>query len=212
MFFVYVDWTTEDVPRPFYVGKGNRARAESLVRNDHHENVARKHGIQRTIVESTEDEALAFELEKKLIAEHHTFVGDPAYNGIGTNYTLGGEGSAGLKFSDESLKLLSEARRKSWASSETRANYLESFASETAKTKKREAMLALHSDPEFKKRQLEGIRASNQRSGAREKRSAAASKACARPEVKQKRSEASKRVWRERKARQSVTEDPTMVS
>jgi hypothetical protein len=26
MFYVYVDWTTEDSPRPFYVGKGNISR------------------------------------------------------------------------------------------------------------------------------------------------------------------------------------------
>jgi len=31
MYYVYVDWTTEEFPRPFYVGKGNFNRTKDWV-------------------------------------------------------------------------------------------------------------------------------------------------------------------------------------
>jgi len=36
VFFVYVDWTTEETPRPFYVGKDVVARVRTKKRNRHH--------------------------------------------------------------------------------------------------------------------------------------------------------------------------------
>ena len=93
-FYVYVDWTTEENPRPFYVGKGKRSRVSQRKRNKRHTNVAVKYGMNRVIQEVV-DEQLAFREERRLIAEHHTYVYDLEYNGLGCNYTRGGEGSSG---------------------------------------------------------------------------------------------------------------------
>lgn len=91
MFHTYIDWTNDG--RPFYVGMGDDARiSRKLGRNKRHTYVARKHGQRREIVLSTDDRQATIDLEIKLIAEHHTFKDDPAYNGIGCNYTKGGEG------------------------------------------------------------------------------------------------------------------------
>ncbi len=107
MYHTYVDWT--DDGRPFYVGMGDDARvSRKLGRNKHHTHVSQKHGQDRRIVASFEERNDAVDLEIKLIAEHHTFVDDPAYNGVGTNYTLGGEG---CRCSEETRKKISESRK-----------------------------------------------------------------------------------------------------
>lgn len=91
MYHTYVDWTTDG--RPFYVGMGTDNRlSRRFGRNKHHTHVAKKHGLNRKIVATFPDRTGAVDLEVKLIADHHTFVDDPNYNGIGCNYTTGGEG------------------------------------------------------------------------------------------------------------------------
>lgn len=50
---------------------------------------------------------MAFREERRLIAEHHTYVHDVKYNGIGCNYTRGGEGSSGHVPSIETRQKLS---------------------------------------------------------------------------------------------------------
>lgn len=91
MFHTYVDYTFDE--KPFYVGMGNKARVQRMLcRNKHHTHVAKKHGQIRRIIASFDNRESAVELEIKLIAKHHTFIDDPSYNGIGTNYTAGGEG------------------------------------------------------------------------------------------------------------------------
>jgi hypothetical protein len=92
MWYVYIDWTTEQTPRPFYIGKGTQSRLQSESRNAFHDNVANKHGLKRETVFETNNEKDAYEYEIKMIAIHHTFIDDPAYNGIGTNFTTGGDG------------------------------------------------------------------------------------------------------------------------
>lgn len=109
-FFVYVDWTTEETPRPFYVGKGNMARVAMLRRNIIHSRIAAKHGLRREIVLETHDEAAALVREQELIAELRTCV----FAGLdcwGANLTMGGEGVAGLVHNDESRRLMSAARK-----------------------------------------------------------------------------------------------------
>ncbi len=107
MFHTYVDWTLEAVPRPFYVGKGTVHRVQLRVRNKHHANVAKKYGVRRKIVFTSENEQAALDCEIQLIAEHHTFVNDPLYNGVGCNYTHGGEGTSGHKHSDDAKRRMS---------------------------------------------------------------------------------------------------------
>ena len=96
LYVVYVDYTTEENPRPFYVGKGSESRARSLKRNNKHSSIQQKFGIDRRIVSSTEHESDAFENEVKLISELHTFVNDPLSDEIACNMTLGGDGASGL--------------------------------------------------------------------------------------------------------------------
>ena len=96
MFFVYVDWTCEEIPRPFYVGKGNKNRLKKLVRNLHHSNIARKYGLDRCVEYITPVEPESLDIEKKLILEYGTHV--YTKGNWGANYTLGGDGTSGAKF------------------------------------------------------------------------------------------------------------------
>lgn len=109
-FYVYKDWTLEETPRCFYVGKGNLARVEDLRRNQVHERIVRKHGIRREIVITTMIEADALQFEVELISHHKTYVngGDGWW---GANLTLGGEGVSGLKHTAEARQKMSLAKR-----------------------------------------------------------------------------------------------------
>jgi hypothetical protein len=104
MFFVYVDWTTEDHPRPFYVGKGVERRVRRMRRNQLHQRIVEKYGQRRVVVLATDNEDEAFALEQKLIVEYKTFMnGDDCW--WGANLTLGGEGSTGrIQTSEERQK------------------------------------------------------------------------------------------------------------
>lgn len=109
-FNVYVDWTLETNPRPFYVGKGNDSRVQCFKRNRHHTFVSRHLGIRREIVFKTEDENQAFEFEKRLISELGTYKSDCriSLEDVRCNRTLGGDGVSGYVFTDEDRRLLSE--------------------------------------------------------------------------------------------------------
>lgn len=94
-FFVYVDYTTDDNPRPYYVGKGVAARLRNWrPRNKLHAHVQEKHGLERRCVLGPVVERLALDEEVRLIAELKTYF----YGGLdhwGCNFTHGGDGSAG---------------------------------------------------------------------------------------------------------------------
>jgi hypothetical protein len=92
-YFVYIDWTEEEVPRPFYVGKGNAGRVSFKKRNTRHNDTSIKYGMKRVVVFETDDQDVAYDEEIKLIAECHTFFKDPSYNGVGCNLTIGGGGT-----------------------------------------------------------------------------------------------------------------------
>ena len=91
-FKVYVDYTTEQTPRPFYVGKGTDRRLRILERNLLHSAIVAKHGFDRRVVFETDNEQEALTLECRLITEHDTYVYG---GGWGANFTLGGEGTSG---------------------------------------------------------------------------------------------------------------------
>lgn len=100
IFFVYLDWTLEDIPRPFYVGKGQLARVKRYERNAYWKNIAAKYGWHREVVFATKDEQFSFEEEKRLITELGTFE-DGTLGRWGANLTEGGEGPSGWKPSSE---------------------------------------------------------------------------------------------------------------
>lgn len=62
-YYVYEDWTTEEHPRCFYVGKGTLTRVQNLRRNAKHTSHCRNFGLKRVIVLETHDETLAFNRE-----------------------------------------------------------------------------------------------------------------------------------------------------
>lgn len=108
-FKVYVDYTTEEFPRPFYVGKGNSFRVSNLKRNRLHTNIMNKYGIKRLIVLETDDETEALNKEIELIAEYNTCIYDEG--SWGANFTRGGEGTSGMKHSEESKRKNSETNK-----------------------------------------------------------------------------------------------------
>lgn len=110
LFFVYVDFT-EDDGRPFYVGKGTMQRIKASSRNAYHDRVAKKHGMRREVALETPSEFEALNREIRLIAELHTFTGDPHWNGIGTNFTEGGEGGHGWKHSADACARIAKAKQ-----------------------------------------------------------------------------------------------------
>lgn len=119
-FFVYEDWTLEQIPRCFYVGKGDRGRIRNFQRNKHHQNIIKKHGIDRRVVLVTTVEQLALDTEIELIAEHKTFVHGADYV-FGANYTRGGEGTSGFRPTLKTRsKMKASAKNRPPVSSETK--------------------------------------------------------------------------------------------
>lgn len=107
---VYEDWTLEEQPRCFYVGKGDDDRINKVQRNRFHADVVSLYGHERRVVFSTSDESQALLRERELIVERHTHPRDENYNGIGCNRTLGGQGNSGRIVSEETCKKISEAK------------------------------------------------------------------------------------------------------
>jgi len=100
IFFVYVDWTLENTPRPFYVGKGTLSRVQRSERNVYWKNITRKYGRRREVVLATKDEAYAFTEEIRFIAKFKTHESSESES-WGANLTVGGEGATGWKPSRE---------------------------------------------------------------------------------------------------------------
>lgn len=104
-FYVYVHRRKSDLV-PFYVGKGCDGRAwetSAKRRSEHWTNVAKKHGVFVEIYQDKITEAEAFAIEKSLISDLRAF-------GINlVNKTNGGEGSSGIKMTDEKKAILRAA-------------------------------------------------------------------------------------------------------
>ena len=147
-FHVYVDWTREKNPRPFYVGKGLLKRVGLSVRNKHHSHVSAKHGFDRRIILETFEEQEAFEEEIRLIKELATCVYDSNYNGIGCNYTWGGDG-AQYEVDDRMRKKRSKIMQEKMKSASGRQKFLsevQSQATTEVANRKRSASIKLSWD------------------------------------------------------------------
>lgn len=155
VFFVYGDFTNEGVP--FYWGKGDAQRVQALNRNKKHTNVATKYGFRREVVLITSIERLALDEEIRLIAETHTYVGDPEYNGIGCNFTKGGEG-LGKIVSDETRRKMSEAKRGKKYSDEARRHMSEAKRNMSIETRQKLAERARNISDDTRKKISEGVK------------------------------------------------------
>jgi len=137
-FYVYVDFRGDD-GRPFYVGKGNEGRVKGLKRNELHSRIKNKHGIIREVVFETHSEQEAFKKEIQLIQELQTHVD---HGNGGANFTLGGDGISGYKFTKEQ----SESLKKAW---EDHPEYREKLSESNKKN---------WEDPEYRKKMSELIK------------------------------------------------------
>lgn len=108
-FFVYVHLTADTLV-PFYIGKGMKQRyASRHNRNKFWKNIVGKHGFFaiKLIENLEEDEALYWEkFYIKLIGTRELMTGTLV------NFTDGGKGVSGYKFSEESLQRKEEGRKK----------------------------------------------------------------------------------------------------
>jgi hypothetical protein len=193
-FFVYVDYR-EDDGKPFYVGKGSENRAKDLDRNQLHTNIKNKHGMVRKIVLETCSEQEAFEKEVELIQELKTYF----YLGEGgANFTFGGEGPSGYKYSEEQNIKKSEVSKKRWEDPELREKMCKS-------------MKNAHKDPEIKKKKSEASKKmweehGDKRTLHREKLNSSIKKGWEDPELREKRISNLKNVaksqWEDPEARE----------
>lgn len=111
-FKVYVDYTCEEIPRPFYVGKGTDQRVSDLKRNKFHKHISEKYGMIRYVVFETDTESFSFDKEKELIQELKTYMNGEEDH-WGANFTTGGEGISGYVYTEEQRNLMSESRKGS---------------------------------------------------------------------------------------------------
>ena len=115
-FYVYLHIRLDNMT-PFYVGKGKRDRAYDLDRSDFHNSVRDEYDCKVVIIKDKLTESQAFRLEKRMIEYYVLTLGygipidgyrDFSNNKYLTNFTWGGEGTSGYKFSDESKEKISE--------------------------------------------------------------------------------------------------------
>lgn len=168
--YVYVDWTTETTPRPFYVGQGDDNRVRCMQRNPKHTNMKNKYGINREIVLSTDSESDSLAVETQLIAEFHTFVDDPLASSIACNWTTGGEGAS---HSEVTKIQISEAVKNQWQDPEFRAARCSSMKgklrSEITKKRLSEAGKGRKLSPESIAKRSESVRGSKRSAETKEK-------------------------------------------
>lgn len=148
IFYVYVDWTEEEVPRSFYVGKGRAVRLRIDRRNNRWGGIKNKYGWKREIILGTLEEEFAVEMEINLIRAYKTFESQWAdKSGWGANFTAGGEGPSGRKVSDATKLKMNQSRNALLYSDE------ENFAS-VLKAKQILEIRKLFSETELTQKQI----------------------------------------------------------
>lgn len=98
--------TRNDTGNPFYIGKGTGRRAwqvNAAKRSNHWTRVARKHGFEVHILASWQTEQEAMEHEKFLISTFKELRIELV------NQTIGGDGTSGFRWNEESRRRLSAA-------------------------------------------------------------------------------------------------------
>ena len=114
-FYVY-EHIRKDNNTCFYVGKGTGDRAYNLDRGNFHNGVCKEYGCRVKIIKDGLTEKEAFALERERIEDYVITFGYGApidgyrdySNNYLTNFTWGGEGTSGYKFSEEQKQKISE--------------------------------------------------------------------------------------------------------
>lgn len=217
--YVYLDPRPGKGLQPIYVGKGtvdlDRASYhwERRCVNPFLQKVLdkiRAAGLvpQITIAAYMEDEEEAFAMERDLIAKYGR---RDLRTGSLCNLTEGGQGTAGLKYSEERLKrlhkrvstpewksLMSEISNKMWGTPELREKTLRSqdkFKNDPAHRAKLRAAILKSRTEEVRNRISVVMRENWQSEEYRAKQASSRAEAHARPEEKARKSEATKRLW-----------------
>ena len=118
----------------FYIGKGKNGRKDYPNRNPTHDSICKKHGYKVVTIKKGLNEKEAFKLEADLI---NCYVFKMGYgicikghmnnnNKFLTNMTWGGEGTSGIKLSEETKLKMSEANKGKKLSEETKLKMSES--------------------------------------------------------------------------------------
>ena len=128
-FYVYAHYRL-DTMEPFYIGKGKDGRKDKLSRNTIHDRISKKHGHAVVILYDnlTEEEAFFYErevIEDLVFDEGYEipckncgeFTGKFSYL---TNFSFGGEGTSGYKFTKEQSKNCSKGQKKRYESEDER--------------------------------------------------------------------------------------------
>ncbi len=217
--YVYLDPRPGKGLQPIYVGKGtvdlDRASYhwERRCVNPFLQKVLdkiRAAGLvpQITIAAYMEDEEEAFAMERDLIAQYGR---RDLRTGSLCNLTEGGQGTAGLKYSEERLRkkreqcstpewreMMTKIIKRAWENPEHRARILESQrklkADPAHRAKLRAAILKSRTE-EVRNRISVVMREAWQSEDYRAKQAASRAEAHARPEEKARKSEATKRLW-----------------
>jgi hypothetical protein len=114
IFYVYADYTMEDIQHIFYIGKGNKNRFKSLKRPikngiSKHDAIMKKYGIERKNLFQTENEKEAFNKEIELIAFYKLNMYKHPENHYACNHTDGGEGASGIIITNDTKKKISDS-------------------------------------------------------------------------------------------------------
>lgn len=226
--YVYLDPRPGKGLQPIYVGKGtvdlDRASYhwERRCVNPFLQSVLdkiRAAGLvpQITIAAYMEDEDEAFAMERDLIAQYGR---RDLRTGSLCNLTEGGQGTAGLKYSEERLRkkrkqcstpewreMMTKIIKQAWQNPEHRARILESQnklkADPAHRAKLRAAILKSRTEQVRNKISV-AMRTNWESEDYRAKQAASRAEAHARPEEKARKSNASKKVWTEHRDKISL--------
>ena len=201
------------------MGKGVYGRLHRLERaqsTNKHTNIARKHGLNRSIEFETYDERAALDKEIELIAQYKLYYYDNRDNQFACNFTIGGDGSTGYSFTAEQRCNCSIAQRIAQNDPVHKARRLAQNALPEVKARKSVAQraarardedvrkrAATNERPDVKARRSAGSIRAMARPGTREAISASLKEANRRDDVRRNRSRGSLNSWRDETAREN---------
>lgn len=226
--YVYLDTRPGKGLQPIYVGKGTVDLDRA---SDHWERRCVNQFLQRvldkirisglvpqiTIAAYMDEEEAAFAMERDLIAQYGR---RDLRTGSLCNFTDGGQGTSGLKYSEERLRrwkekmstpewknIVSKISREAWANPQIKAERvarMRKIAADPAHRAKLRAAILKSRTEQVRNKISVAMRTNWESEDYRAKQAASRAEAHARPEEKARKSEASKKVWTEHRDKISL--------